>query len=294
MPPRVATRIVAAALVLVTACRSRPVVVASKPFTEQRILGELLAQTIEETGLRVQRRLGLGDTLALDAALRAGKIDTYVEYTGTALAEILHAERHGDPADIFTTVRDAYAAADLEWMRPLGFDDAFAVVVRGDDAARLKLAKVSELGAHAANLVAGVPRGFGDRADGWQAFMRAYGLHFTRIRQVDPATRYDALTVYDAFGSGASVDLVIGDTTDGEIAHRKLTVLEDDRGFFPTYEAAPVVRRETLRRHPELVDVLNGLGGSVPPDVIRQLNWHVDGEGQDVASVVRAFRKAQR
>jgi len=294
MPLRVPTRALAAALVLVAACRSTPVVVASKPFTEQRILGELLAQTIEDAGLRVHRKLGLGDTLVLDAALRAGKIDTYVEYTGTALAEVLHDARRGDASVIFATVRDAYAAADLEWMRPLGFDNAFAVVVRGEDAAKLKVTKVSDLGAHAAKLVAGVPRGFGDRADGWQAFLRAYGLHFTRVRQIDPAARYDALTVYDAFGSGASVDLVIGDTTDGEIAHRKLTVLEDDRGFFPTYEAAPVVRRETLRRHPELVDVLNGLGGTVPPDVIRQLNWRVDGEGQDVASVVRAFRKAQR
>ena len=294
MPLRVPTRALAAALVLVAACRSTPVVVASKPFTEQRILGELLAQTIEDAGLRVHRKLGLGDTLVLDAALRAGKIDTYVEYTGTALAEVLHDARRGDASVIFATVRDAYAAADLEWMRPLGFDNAFAVVVRGEDAAKLKVTKVSDLGAHAAKLVAGVPRGFGDRADGWQAFLRAYGLHFTRVRQIDPAARYDALTVYDAFGSGASVDLVIGDTTDGEIAHRKLTVLEDDRGFFPTYEAAPVVRRETLRRHPELVDVLNGLGGTVPPDVIRQLNWRVDGEGQDVAAVVRAFRKAQR
>jgi osmoprotectant transport system substrate-binding protein len=294
MLPRVASRALVAALVLVAACRSSPVVVASKPFTEQRILGELLAQTIEEAGLRVQRRLGFGDTLVLDAALRAGKIDTYVEYTGTALAEVLHDQRRGDPSDIFTTVRDAYGAADLEWMRPFGFDDAFAVVVRGDDAARLKLAKVSELGAHAAKLVAGVPIGFGDRADGWGAFMRAYGLHFTRVRQIDPAARYDALTVYDAFGSGASVDLVIGNATDGEIAHRKLTVLEDDKAFFPTYEAAPVVRRETLRRHPELVDALNGLGGTLPPDVIRQLNWRVSGEGQDVAAVVRAFRKAQQ
>jgi glycine betaine/choline ABC-type transport system substrate-binding protein len=186
MLPRVASRALVAALVLVAACRSSPVVVASKPFTEQRILGELVAQTIEETGLRVQRRLGLGDTLVLDAALRAGKIDTYVEYTGTALAEVLHDQRRGDPSDIFTTVRDAYGAADLEWMRPFGFDDAFAVVVRGDDAARLKLAKVSELGAHAAKLVAGVPIGFGDRADGWGAFMRAYGLHFTRVRQSIP------------------------------------------------------------------------------------------------------------
>jgi osmoprotectant transport system substrate-binding protein len=291
MPLRVATRALAAALVLVAACRSRPVVVASKPFTEQRILGELLAQTIEDAGLRVHRRLGLGDTLVCDAALRAGKIDAYVEYTGTALAEILHDPRRGDASELFTTVREAYAAADLEWMRPLGFEDAFAVVVRGDDAARLQLATVSDVGAHAAKLVAGVPRGFDDRADGWQAFTRAYGLHFTRLRQIDPAARYDALTVYDAFGSGASVDLVIGNATDGEIAHRKLTVLEDDKHFFPAYEAAPVVRRETLRRHPELVDVLNALGGALPPDVIRQLNWRVGGEGQDVAAVVRAFRR---
>jgi osmoprotectant transport system substrate-binding protein len=288
------TRVLAAALVVVAACRSSHVVVASKPFTEQRILGELLAQTIEDAGLRVERRLGLGDTLVCDAALRAGKIDAYVEYTGTALAEVLHDPRRGDASEILATVRSAYAAADLEWMRPLGFEDAFAVVVRGDDAARLRLAKVSDLGAHAAKLVAGVPVGFGDRADGWPAFMRAYGLHFARIRPVDPATRYDTLTVYDAFGSGASVDLVIGNATDGEIAHRKLAVLEDDGHFFPTYEAAPVVRRETLRRHPELVDVLNGLGGTLPPDVIRRLNWRVGGEGLGVAAVVRAFREGRQ
>lgn len=285
---------VIAALVLVTACRSRPIVVGSKPFIEQRIVGELVAQTIEEAGLRVRRRLNLGDTLVCDAALRAGDIDTYVEYTGTALAEVLHDSRRADAPGVFAAVRDAYAAADLEWMRPLGFEDAFAAVVRGDDAARLHLATVSDVAAHAAKLVAGVPVGFSDRADGWPAFLRAYGLQFARVRSLDPAARYDALTVYDAFGSGASVDLVIGNATDGEIAHRKLTVLDDDKHFFPPYEAVPVVRRETLRRHPELVDVLNRLGGTLPPDVIRQLNWRVGGEGQGVAAVVRAFRDQQR
>jgi osmoprotectant transport system substrate-binding protein len=285
------TRAVAAALVLITACRSRPVVVGSKPFIEQRIVGEFLAQAIEEAGFRVRRRLGLGDTLVCDAALRAGDIDAYVEYTGTALAEVLHDSSRPDAPGVFAAVREAYAVADLEWMRPLGFEDAFAAVVRGEDAARLHLATVSDVAAHAGKLVAGVPIGFTDRADGWQAFIRVYGLRFKRVRSVDPATRYDALTVYDAFGSGASVDLMIGNATDGEIAHRKLTVLEDDKRFFPPYEAVPVVRRDTLRRHPELVDVLNALGGTLPPDVIRQLNWRVGGEGQGVAAVVRAFRQ---
>jgi osmoprotectant transport system substrate-binding protein len=292
MPLRVVTRALAAALVLVAACRSsRPVVVGSKPFTEQRILGEVVAQAIEEAGLPVKRRFGLGDTLVCDAALRAGSIDAYVEYTGTALAVILHDSRRADASEVLSAVRDAYAAADLEWMRPLGFENGFALIARGDDAADLHLARVSDVGAHAGRLTVGVPVGFFERADGWNAFAHAYGLRFARVRPLDPPTRYDALTVYDAVGSRRSVDLVIGNATDGEIAHRELTVLADDKHFFPPYEAVPVVRRDTLKRHPELVDVLNGLGGALPPDIMRQLNWRVGGEGQSPAAVVRAFRK---
>jgi osmoprotectant transport system substrate-binding protein len=150
---------------------------------------------------------------------------------------------------------------------------------------------VSDVGAHAERWTVGLPIGFAERADGWQAFAHAYGLRFAAVRPLDPATLYDALTVYDAFGSRRSVDLVIGNATDGEIAHRELTVLADDKHFFPPYEAVPVVRRDTLKRHPELVDVLNGLGGVLPPDIMRQLNWRVHGEGQSPAAVVRAFRK---
>jgi osmoprotectant transport system substrate-binding protein len=265
-------------------CHPEPrVVVGAKNFTEQRLLGELLAQTVEAVGLRAERRLDLGGTFVCDAALRAGQIDLYVEYTGTALTAILHEAPLADPAAAWARVRAAYAAAGLRWSAPLGFDNSFVLVMRGDDAARAGLRTISDAVGPARTWRAGFGYEFAARADGYPGLARAYGLGFAEVRTMDLGLLYRALTE-------RQVDVAAGNATDGLIAHLGLAVLADDRRYFPPYEAAPVVREETLARFPALAAALTRLGGSLPAETMRRLNYAVDGAHRDPAAVVREFR----
>jgi len=270
-------------LVLVAACRGGDrLVVGSKNFTEQRILGEVLAQAIEATGTRVDRRLDLGGTFVCDAALRAGQIDVYVEYTGTALTAILKEPPDTDPARVRARVQAAYAPAGLAWTAPLGFDNTFALVVRGDETARTISAAVPG----ATGWRAGFGYEFASRPDGYPGLARAYGLAFREVRTMDLGLLYRALT-------DRQVDVVAGNATDGLIAALNLAVLEDDRHYFPPYEAAPVVREATLARFPGLRAALDGLGGTLTAETMRRLNRAVDGEHHAPADVVRAWRAGQ-
>jgi osmoprotectant transport system permease protein len=262
------------------------IVVGSKNFTEQRILGELLAQTIAAAGLRAERRLDLGGTFVCDAALRAGQIDVYVEYTGTALTAILQEPPAAAPDAVLARVRAAYAPAGLTWTAPLGFDNTFALVVRGDDARRLGLRTVSDAVPHTGRWRAAFGYEFRERADGYPGLVRAYGLGFGGILTMDLGLLYRALVERQA-------DVVAGNATDGLIDHLGLVVLEDDRHAFPPYEAAPVVRRAALARHPPLAAALASLGGTLSAATMRRLNYAVDGEHRDPASVVHAFRAGQ-
>ena len=276
----------AAALLLAAACAGgERVGVGSKNFTEQRILGELLAQTVEAVGLRAERRLDLGGTFVCDSALRAGQIDLYVEYTGTALTAILKEQPGGDPAAVLARVRAAYAPAGLTWTAPLGFDNTFALVVRGEDAARDGIRTISDAVPHATAWRAAFGYEFKERADGYPGLARAYGLAFKDIRIMDLGLLYRALVDRQA-------DVVAGNATDGLIEHLKLHVLEDDRHYFPPYEAAPVVRQGTLANHPALAAALERLGGTLTATAMRRLNYAVDGEHRDPAAVVREFRDA--
>jgi osmoprotectant transport system substrate-binding protein len=260
-------------------------VVGAKNFTEQRVLGELLAQTAESVGLAVDRRLDLGGTFVCDAAIRAGQIDAYVEYTGTALTAILKEPPGHDPAAVRARVGAAYAAAGLAWTAPLGFDNTFALVVRGDDAARLGLRTISDAVPHARRWKAGFGYEFQQRPDGYPGLAAAYGLRFAVVRTMDLGLLYRAL-------GERRVDVIAGNATDGLIEALGLVVLEDDRRYFPPYEAAPVVRRATLQRHPALAAAFDRLGGALPAATMRRLNHAVDGERRDPAAVVRAFRAA--
>ena len=267
------------ALVAVACGRGDRVVVGSKNFTEQRLLGELVAQTAEATGLAVERRLDLGGTFVCDAALRAEQLDVYVEYTGTALTAILKQEPESDPARVLARVREAYAPAGLTWTAPLGFDDTFALVVRADAPART----VGEAVPLAGGWRAAFGYEFQQRPDGYPALARVYGLGFQEVRTMDLGLLYRALTE-------RQVDVVAGNATDGLIDRLGLRVLADDRHAFPPYEAVPVVRAATLARHPELGAALDRLGGTLSADVMRRLNAAVDGDHRDVAQVVREFR----
>ena len=269
-------------LALAVACGDGSrIVVGAKNFTEQRILGELVAQTAEALGVPVRRRFDLGGTFVCDAALRAGDVDAYVEYTGTALTAVLKEQPENDPRRVFERVAAAYRAAGLEWLPPLGFDNTFAMVVRGDET----VTTLSEAVAVARQWKAGFGYEFRTRPDGYPALQRVYGLAFAELRTMDLGLLYRAL-------GDRQVDVVAGSATDGLIDAMKLRVLADDRKAFPPYEAAPVVRADTLARHPRLREALAKLGGTISATDMRRMNHAVDGEHRDAATVVRAWLAA--
>jgi osmoprotectant transport system substrate-binding protein len=274
-----------------TAC-SRPatVVVASKNFTEQDILGEIVAQQIERrTQLPVERRFHLGGTFVCHEALIAGQADVYVEYTGTALVAILKEPVVTDPDSALARVRAAYATRfHAEWLAPLGFNNTFAMIVRQGDAEHLPARTLSAAVAAARRWRAGFGYEFIERQDGFPGLARAYGLTLAGAPKVmDLGLTYRAL-------ADSQVDLIAGNSTDGQIEALHLVALEDDRHYFPPYQAAPVVRSETLRLHPEVRAALEELAGTMSDSVMRRMNYQVDVEHRDVKQVAREFLAGRR
>ena len=271
-------------------CRSKNgVTVGSKNFTEQLILGELLAQMLESSGIKpVERRFYLAGTYISQQALLAGRIDMYVEYTGTALTTVLKGKPMSDPAQVFATVKREYARRfQLEVMPPLGFDNSFAIVMRGEEARREGVRTLSQLASVAPHLRMGVGYEFMERPDGYKGLVSTYGLKFAEVpRVMDLGLLYRAL-------QNRQVDVAVGSNTDGLIAALGLVVLEDDKRYFPPYEAVPVVRRETLERHPQVKEVFLRLQGRISAQEMRRMNYAVDGEKKDAAEVVRQFLRAK-
>jgi osmoprotectant transport system substrate-binding protein len=264
-------------------------VVGSKNFTEQIVLAELFAQQIEaHSALRVERKLNLGGTFICHDALVSGKIDLYPEYTGTALTAVLNDPLQKDPAEVFRRVQEEYRARfNVEVMPPLGFNNTFAMVVRGDDADKLHLRRISDVAPLAPKWRAGFGYEFMERPDGYRGWIAAYGLHFSgEPRILDLGLLYRAL-------ADKQVDLVAGNSTDGVIASLHMVALEDDHHYFPPYEAVPLVRRATLEKHPEVRDAIGTLAGKVSEGEMRKMNYAVDGEHRDPGEVVREFRKAK-
>jgi glycine betaine/choline ABC-type transport system substrate-binding protein len=259
------------------------IAVGSKDFTEQVILGEILAQSIEDkTRLQVTRRFDLGGNLAHEALI-AGEIDTYVEYTGTALLAILKSQPITDPAEVLRRVKKDYAERfGLEWTEPLGFNNTFAVLVRDEDAHKFNLKTISDAAKISPRWRAGFGQDFMSRADGYPGFARTYGFHFAEIREMDLSLTYRAL-------AENQVDLIAGNSTDGLIARYGLIQLVDDRHYFPPYDAVPVVRRAALEQHPEIRDALRQLGGILSVAEMRRLNYAVDGEKRPAREVAREF-----
>ncbi len=270
--------------------RGDRIVIGSKNFTEQVVLGELLAQQIEsKTRLPAERRFYLAGSYICHQAILAGRIDAYVEYTGTALTAILKEPATGSAAEVYERVKKAYRQRlGLEVTGPLGFDNTFAIVVRGDDARRLKLRTISDAVPDARQWRAGFGYEFMERPDGFQGLARVYGLEFASApRIMDLGLLYRALVE-------KQVGLVAGNSTDGLISALDLAVLEDDRHYFPPYEAVPVVRKATLDRHPEVRVALEGLAGKISDADMRRMNYAVDGEHRDPKEVVADFLKARR
>jgi osmoprotectant transport system substrate-binding protein len=290
--------ITCAALLLLTACgpsRENRIVIGSKNFTEQLIVGEIIAQQIEtKTHLPVERRFYLAGSYICHQAILGGRIDIYPEYTGTALTAILKQKPEGTrpdrtnpdrtDKDIYSRVKAEYAKRfDLAVGAPFGFNDTFAIEIRGDDARRLGLKTISQAAAYTPQWRAGFGYEFMERPDGYKGLAVTYGLRFgapPRIMDLGLLTR--AL-------KDKQVDLAAGNTTDGLIPALDLFVLEDDRHYFPPYEAVPIIRQQMLARHPEVEQALNELAGKISDDDMRQLNYAVDGQHRDVREVVREF-----
>ncbi|HEX9285614.1 MAG TPA: glycine betaine ABC transporter substrate-binding protein [Nitrospirales bacterium] len=265
--------------------RAQTVTVGSKNFTEQSILGELLAQQIERTTkLRVERKLYLGGTLLCHEALVAGKIDMYVEYTGTALTAILKDAPINDPAEVYRRTREAYLSRfGVELSEPLGFNNTFAVIIRGETVRRLNVKTLSQAAAYTPQWKAGFGPEFMERADGFRGLASTYNLKFSESpRIMDLGLSYRAL-------AERKVDLIAGDSTNGLIAALDLFVLQDDRRYFPPYQAVPFVRKQTLEAHPELRPALAALGGKISDETMRRMNYAVDGSHRDLKEVVRDF-----
>ncbi len=267
------------------ACGSREdVVVGSKNFTESIILGEIVAQQLEGAGLTVDRRFNLGGTFICHEAIGAGQIDVYVEYTGTAHVAILELPIERDQAIVRRQLDSVYATLwDLEWTAPLGFNNTFAMLVQGDAAAQYALETYSDVSQFAAAWRPGFGYEFAGRADGYEGLSDAYGFRFEH----QPAVMDLGLT-YRALAQG-QVDIIAGNSTDGQIAALGLVQLEDDRSYFPTYNAVPVVRSEFLEAHPEVRGLLDALGGTIDEEAMRRMNYRVDVERRPIQEVAREF-----
>ncbi|HKR01682.1 MAG TPA: ABC transporter permease/substrate-binding protein [Pyrinomonadaceae bacterium] len=263
--------------------RAERVVVGSKDFTESVLLAEIFAQMLEARGVEVVRQYELAGNLSHESLL-GGKIDCYPEYTGTSYMAILKHPLNTDARTVYETVRRDYEEKfDVETSPPLGFSNTFAILVRGDDARRLNLRTVTDAVPHAANWRAGFGQDFMSRADGYPGFARAYNLRFAAPpREMDLSLTYRALAT-------RQVDLIAGNSTDGLIPTLDLFQLEDDRHYFPPYEAVILIRRDTLRRVPAAGEVLNILGGKLSTEDMRRLNYEVDGNKRDKRDVVREW-----
>jgi len=267
--------------------RDKKLVIGSKFFTEQVVLAELLAQHIAaKTGAPIERKTNLGGTLLVQKALLAGQVDVYVEYTGTALTAVLGERPEGDSAAVYRRVKEEYAKRfQLAVTEPLGFENTFAMVIRGEDARNLHLVKTSDIASVTPKWSIGVGYEFLERPDGFTGWSQRYGLRFSSTpKEMDLGLLYRALME-------KQVDIVAGNSTDGVIAARRLVILEDDRRYFPPYDAVPIVREDTLNRFPGLRETLAELGGKITAAEMRQMNYAVDGEQRDVRDVVREFRE---
>jgi osmoprotectant transport system substrate-binding protein len=278
--------------ILLTGCGSSPdkrIVIGSKNFTEQLILAELMAQHIEaKTDLKVERRLNLGGTFVCHQGLLSGELDLYPEYTGTAYSAILKLPPLNDPSGVYQKTQQAYSQRfKLDWTEPFGFNNTFAMVVRGADARRLKLKSLSDAAQYTPQWTAGFGYEFAERADGFPGLSKTYGLKFSGPpRTMDLGLIYRALTA-------KQVDMVAGNSTDGVLSRLDLVILKDDKRYFPPYQAAPVVRQQTLQKYPELRQALRDLGDRISETEMQKLNDRVDSQKQDVKQVVQDFRRAK-
>ena len=269
-----------------SASSSERVRIGSKDFTESALLAEIVAQMLEERGIPVERRFELGGNLPHEAVV-SGDLDLYPEYTGTAFTAILHHTPLSDPRAVYDQVKREYAEKfKVEVSAPLGFENTFAILVRGAEARRLNLKTISDAAPHSPRWRAGFGQDFMSRADGYPGFSKTYGLKFGEVREMDLSLTYIAL-------SSGQVDLIAANSTEGRITTLDLAQLSDDRRYFPPYEAVYIVRQDSLARVPALGEVLSKLTNAILTDEMRKLNFEVDGNKRDPKEVVKEWIKAR-
>jgi osmoprotectant transport system permease protein len=258
------------------------VAIGSKDFTESGLLAEIMAQMLEARGVSVERRFELGGNLPHEALVN-GTVDVYPEYTGTSYTTILHHSPIGDPKAVYDQVKQEYASQfKVEVSPPLGFENTFAILVRGADARQLNLKTISDAAPHTSKWHAGFGQDFMSREDGYPGFSKAYGLNFAEVREMDLSLTYIAL-------SSRQVDLIAGNSTEGRIATLDLFQLADDRHYFPPYEAVYLVRQDALARVPALQDVLAKLANAITTDDMRRLNYEIDGNRRNPKEVIKEW-----
>jgi len=291
-PSSLLVSVLAAVALLLPSCSSphaEHIVVGSKNFTESFILGELIAQQIEaHTNLQVERRFYLAGSYICQQAILAGRIDVYPEYTGTALTAILKDSASGDRQAVYRRVKSEYERRFGLTLAPaLGFNDTFAMEIRGEDARRLNIKTLSQASAFAPQWRAGFGYEFMERPDGYRGLAATYGLRFAeQPRIMDLGLLARALKDHQ-------IDLAAGNATDGLIPALDLFVLEDDRHYFPPYEAVPVIRQQTVQQHPEIAQALAELAGKTSNEEMQRLNNAVDGQHRDAKDVVHEFLKSK-
>ena len=262
------------------------VVIASKNYTENQILAEMMAQLIEaNTDIKVARKINMGGTLVCFEAIKKGDVDIYPEYTGTALMEELKLPVMNDPEEVYEIVKKEFASQfNIKWLAELGYNNTYALALSSDVAKEKNIKSISDLVPFSSEYVFGAEQEFFNREDGYPGLIKAYGLEFSDVSQMDTSLKYQAVNqgtiqVTDAF------------TTDGMLKAMDLTVLEDDKGFFPPYYAAPIIRQETLDKYPELEELLNKLGGLINEDTMQELNYRADNEKVSITQVASDFLK---
>jgi osmoprotectant transport system substrate-binding protein len=266
------------------------IVIGSKNFTESLMLGELIAQIIEaRTHLKVERRFYLAGTYICQQAMLAGRIDIYPEYTGTALTAILKQKVEGDRAEVYQRVKLDYETRfGLTLGPPFGFNDTFAMEIRGADARRLNIKTLSQAAVFAPQWHAGFGYEFMERPDGYAGLAAAYGLHFAAPpRVMDLGLLAPALKDHQ-------IDIAAGNATDGLIPAFDLFALDDDRHYFPPYEAVAVIRQQTSQQHPEVGQAIAELGGKISDQEMQKLNYALDGQRRDVKEVAQEFLRSKK
>jgi osmoprotectant transport system permease protein len=258
--------------------------IGTKNFTEQLILGELIAKLIERnTNLNVIKKFNLGGTLVCHNAIMRGEIDLYPEYSGTAYVVILKKPVIKDTSQVWQTIKQAYAKKfQLMWLNPFGFNNTNALAVRESFAKQYHLITMSDIVPIANRLSIGVSGDFIDRPDGYQGLIRVYGLKFNSVRLMDPGLMYKAIALNQ-------VDVIMAYSTDGRIPNYHLVILQDDKHLFPPYEAAPIVRKDILKQHPEIINALTPILGKITNQAMQKLNYEVDVLKKSPANVAEKF-----